>query len=322
MANVNVESVKHNRRTLWYKLETLYLFTKGDFKSIVVPHSIFAISVVFSKADLLHTAKYEFNPGRILTRIPLMIFWLWIHLLVEDISNQRLPGGIAEDTLNKPWRPIPSGRLSAEEAQQILRVLVPLALLTSTVLSSSRPSATLMTLVWLYNDLDAANAGPMQRNMLNAAGLACFGWGALTTLIGSSEAVGGNTVLICWIALTAAVVMTTIHAQDFPDVAGDKARGRKTIPLVFNEVLARATLAFLVLFWSVVCLVFWDVKSPMVWVAMLGMAGAMSLKTVLGRTLRSDKLVWRLWCYWMSFLYLLPVFSTGCVMSRANGMRE
>lgn len=296
----------------------MYLFTKGDFKSIVIPHSIFAISVVFFNAELVNTATNEFELGPIVIRIPLMVFWLWIHLLVQDISNQRLPGGVAEDKINKPWRPIPSGRISAEESQMKLRVLIPVALLTSAVLRSFGPSATFMTLIWLYNDLDAANAGPLQRNVLNAAGLACCCWGALTTLLGSSEAVGSNTVLIRWIALTAGVVMTTIQAQDFPDMAGDKARGRKSIPLVFDEGLARGALAVLVLFWSMACLGFWDVKSMVVWVAMLGIAGILSYKTVLDRTLSSDKLVWKLWCYWMTFVYLLPVFSTRSIMLTAN----
>ncbi|KAG8158130.1 hypothetical protein KVR01_011891 [Diaporthe batatas] len=308
MATANVQLAKRERRSLLFNLKTLYLFTKTDIKSIVVPHSIFAISVVFSNADVLNSGTAGSELGSILMRIPLMIWWLWIHLLAQDISNQRLPGGIAEDAINKPWRPIPSGRISADEAQQALRVVVPMALLTGAVLQSFGPSATAMTLVWLYNDLDGAGAGPLQRNVLNASGLACGCWGALATLLGSSEAVESNTVVIRWIALTAAMVVTTIQAQDFPDIAGDKARGRKSIPIVFNESLARVATAFLVLFWSVVCLAFWDVKSMKVWVAMLGIASLMSFKIVLGGTISSDKLAWKLWCYWLSFTYLLPVF--------------
>lgn len=240
-----------------------------------------------------------------------MVFWLWMNLLIEDITNQRLPDSVAEDTINKPWRPIPSGRLSGEEAQQILRTLIPVCLFTSAVLQSFEPSVTFMTLVWLYNDLDGAGTGPLQRNMLNAAALACFGWGALTTLSGSSTDVGCNSVLIYWIAITAAIVMTTIQAQDFPDMAGDKVRGRKTIPLVFNETWARGTLAGLVLFWSIVCLSFWNVTSTLAWMVVLGIAVTLSLKTTLNRTQSSDKIVWKLWCFWMTSVYFLPLFSTG-----------
>lgn len=240
-----------------------------------------------------------------------MIFWLWIHLLAEDITNQRLPDAIAEDIVNKPWRPIPSGRMSSEEARQILRALVPIAVLTSAVLKSFEPSVTFMTLNWLYNDLDVASAGPLQRNMLNAAGIACFGWGAVTTLLGVSKDVGHNAMLTHWTLLTAAVIMSTIQAQDFPDVAGDKIRGRKTIPLVFNEDWARGTLAGLILFWSTVCLVFWNVKSTIIWVALLGIGSTISYKTTLNRTKSSDEIVWKLWCYWITLVYLLPIFSTG-----------
>lgn len=275
-----------------------------------MPQSIFAISVVFSSARLVDTA-YEFNLGRTLSRIPLMVLWLWLHLLVEDISNQRLPESIAEDIVNKAWRPIPSGRLSAEEAQQILRTLIPLSLFASAVLQSFKPSVTFMTLVWLYNDLDGANTGPIQRNTLNAAGIACFGWGALTTLSGSSKDVECNSMLIYWIALTAAIVMTTIHAQDFPDVAGDKVRGRKTIPLLFNETWARGTLAGLVLFWSIVCLRFWNVNSTLAWMEVLGIGVTISLKTTLDRTQSSDEIVWRLWCFWVTSVYFLPLLSRG-----------
>lgn len=240
-----------------------------------------------------------------------MVLWLWVNLLIEDISNQRLPDAIAEDTVNKPWRPIPSGRLSGEEAQKILRTLIPVSLLTSALLQSFEPSVTFTTLVWLYNDLDGASAGPLQRNILNAAGFACFGWGAIATLSGSSKDVGCNTVLIYWIAMTAATVMTTIHAQDFPDVDGDKIRGRRTIPLVFNETWARGTLAGLVLFWSIACLRFWNVNSTLAWMAVLGMGVTISLNTTLNRTHSSDKFVWKLWCFWMTSVYFLPLFSTG-----------
>lgn len=239
-----------------------------------------------------------------------MVFWLWINLLIEDISNQRLPDAIAEDTINKPWRPIPSGRLSGEEAQEILRTLIPVSLCISVVLQSFEPSVTFMTLVWLYNDLGCGDTGPVQRNILNAVAFACFGWGAITTLLGSRD-VGSNTVLICWIAVTAAIVMTTIHAQDFPDVVGDKVRGRKTIPLLLSEAWARGSLAGLILFWSIVCLRFWNVKSTLAWMAVLGIGVTISLKTTLDRTRSSDKLVWKLWCYWITSVYLLPLLSTG-----------
>lgn len=271
---------------------------------------MFAISMAFSIFDL--TGPMETRPvaSHLAIRLPLMVFWLWLHLLVEDISNQRLPGSVAEDVVNKSWRPLPSGRISMEEAQDLLMILVPLTVVTSMALRSFTPSVTFMMLVWLYNDLDGANRGPLQRNLLNTAGLACFGWGALTTLLHTRQNLECDTLIYLWIALTAAVVMTTIHAQDFPDMAGDAARGRRTLPLVYSEGWVRGSLAALVLLWSVVCLSFWSVKLPIVWLLTLSIGGMIGLKTTIHRDRASDEVVWKLWCVWMALIYVLPMFSS------------
>ncbi|KAI2620593.1 hypothetical protein GGR54DRAFT_601611 [Hypoxylon sp. NC1633] len=99
--------------------------------------------------------------------------------------------------------------------------------------------------------------------------------------------------------LTVVVVMTTIHAQDFPDVAGDRVRGRKTIPLVYDETWTRAALAVFVIFWSIVSLSFWHVQSRIAWLSTTGVGGLLAFKTTLRREKSSDELVWRLWCSWV-----------------------
>lgn len=45
------------------------------------------------------------------------------------------------------------------------------------------------------------------------------------------------------------LILTTIHAGDFPDVVGDKAIGRQTLPIAYPH-FARITLAGLVAAWS------------------------------------------------------------------------
>lgn len=162
-----------------------------------------------------------------------------------------------------------------------------------------------MAALWLYNDLDGSSVGPWQRNALNAVGLACFGWGSASILLaGYCE---DEELLRNWILLTAAVVMTTIHAQDLPDIAGDKVRGRRTIPLVYGDSWARWSIAVLVPTWSMICLNFWQVHA-LGWMTLLFIAGTMALLVILRRDHSSDKQVWRLWCLWMSALYFLPIF--------------
>ena len=236
-----------------------------------------------------------------------MLAWIWLHLLVENISNQRLRESVLEDSVNKPWRPLPSGRVSASEAQRWLQALIPSALATSLFMGSFTPSVTLMTFIWLYNDLDGSSTGPWQRNAINAAGLACFGWGASEVLIGERARDGESTLFHYWFVLMAVVVTTTVHAQDMPDMDGDRARGRKTMPLLYSEKWARGSLATFILLWSIVCPYFWGSVTALAWIVPLGIGCAMAFFTLFSWKQPTDEMVWKLWCLWIAVIYTLPL---------------
>jgi 4-hydroxybenzoate polyprenyltransferase len=300
------------KRTIFYHLKTAFLFTKSDFKTVIFPQTVFILAFVFSQIGQTTTTLQQ-----VAWRLPQALSWIWLHLLVENISNQRLPDSVVEDAINKPWRPIPAGRLTANEADGLLRLCVPLAMAMSLVLESFEPSTALMAFIWLYNDLGGSSVGPLQRNALNAAGLSCFGWGGVSVLLGQDSGDGilnGHAKpmmpphLGTWLALLAAVITTTVHAQDFPDVEGDSARDRATLPLLYGETCSRWSLAILVVAWSFVCPAFWHVANPWVWLASVSLGCVMASLTILQRGVRTDGIVWKLWCLWMSVLYLLPLF--------------
>ncbi|RFU74505.1 prenyltransferase [Trichoderma arundinaceum] len=234
-------------------------------------------------------------------RVPLMLAWIWLNLLVEDIANQRLAGSIIEDEVNKPWRPLPSHRLTQEQARDWLIVAIAAAVGSSIFLGGYTASVTLMLFIWMYNDLDGSNSGIWIRNALNAGGLMCFSWGALATLSGGQLLPRAFT----WILVTGAIIMTTVHAQDLPDIEGDMARGRLTVPLLYGETAARVSLAAMVMFWSVVCPLFWD-ASAWGWAASTSIGSVMSVLALQKRGQQCDEVVWKLWCLWIAALYLLP----------------
>jgi 4-hydroxybenzoate polyprenyltransferase len=180
-------------------------------------------------------------------------------------------------------------------------------------MGSLQASLALIAFIWLYNDLDGSGAGPWQRNALNAAGLSCFGWGAVSVLFGGQIDALLTDVLCKWLLLLAAVIITTVHAQDFPDVEGDEACGRKTMPLLYGQAWSRYGLAVFLILWSAVCPAFWQVSSPLVWAVSLLIGGAMAALTVFRWDAYSDLIVWKLWCLWIGVLYLLPLFGHGCV---------
>lgn len=301
----------HRKRNLNFHLYTLLLFTKSDFKTVVFPQSIFAVAVALSGVAASPEARTATHVWAVLSRVPHMAFWIWVHLLLEDLANQRQPQSISEDAINKPWRPLPSGRISQTESLMLLQAGVPALALASLALSAFTPSATFMTLVWLYNDLEGSSTGPILRNVVNAAGLCCLGWGGHTVLMGKDS---GQQIhwsqdwRLYWMLTTAGAIATTVHAQDMPDMKGDRARQRKTFPLLYGERLARWTLAVLVLLWSVILPMSCNVQNPTVRFISLGVGSSISVLTTLYQHEPSDKLVWNLWCFWLAGLYLLPLF--------------
>ncbi|KAJ3555778.1 hypothetical protein NPX13_g10287 [Xylaria arbuscula] len=254
------------------------------------------------------TEPHEYTIRDIAWRTPHMLAWLWSHLLVEVISNQSLRSSIIEDAINKPWRPLPAGRLTVAEARNLTRVSVVVALALSSLLGNLLPSTTLMTLTWLYNDLDGSSAGPLMRNILNGAGLACFGWGAVGVLL--PGAIGDRRVLRDWLLFIVALVSTTVHIQDLADREGDKARGRQTAAIVFGEDWTRSSIVVMVIVWSAVCSAYWRVPPPYA-LAPLGISLIMSAVILLGRSRSSSELGLRLWCLWVTVVFLLPLLSSN-----------
>jgi hypothetical protein len=51
------------------------------------------------------------------------------------------------------------------------------------------------------------------------------------------------------VALSAGIILTTIHAQDYKDIQGDIAAGRVTLPIAY-PMLSRAVTAVLLIGWS------------------------------------------------------------------------
>lgn len=68
---------------------------------------------------------------------------------------------------------------------------------------------------------------------------------------------GLDTTATRSILCSAGVILCTIHAQDFKDMFGDAQVGRTTIPIVYPKV-ARPTLMFAIIAWSIALTVMWE----------------------------------------------------------------
>lgn len=223
-----------------FHVHTLWLFIASDIKTMVGPNIVFA--AFFARLDPTMTFQ------GFIERLPWTLTWLIINLVAFTINNQRREEAIAEDARNKPWRPLPSGRISQTTAYKLGACSIILAVFSGRFLGGgSMESLVLIFLGHLYNNTSLGTRHWLVRNILNAGGFCAFAAGALSVAL--QDAVPGTTYR--WLGFLAAVIVTTIHMQDIPDQDGDRAAGRKTFPLVFGDEVARRTIAVAMSLWSI-----------------------------------------------------------------------
>jgi 4-hydroxybenzoate polyprenyltransferase len=285
-----------------YYAYSIWLFTFNDIKTIVGPSFLFALatSPALSVFGMRNAALVD-----LLRRAPLALFWLWINLLPFTIDNQRHPDSIAEDMINKPWRTMPSKRMTPQQARNLVLVLYVLAIITSFRIGGLEQCLSLVVAGVWYNNFQGAE-GILSRHLINAFGYRCFNSGALEVVLGGRGSYSSSTSLLVWETIISGLVFTTIHTTDMYDQEGDALRNRKTIPLVIGDNLGRWSLASFLIIWSVVCPVY--IGAPLVGFAlMLGLGGLISARYLILRTIADDKKTVKLWNLFVVGIYILPL---------------
>jgi hypothetical protein len=180
-----------------YHLRTLFLFTKSDLKTVIPPvvsdvHflSSFRSTILLTGCVALFLHRQTLfaaaaAPSCSLSRLPHALLWLWVHTLQSGLANQTLPRSLAEDLLNHPDRPLPTGRISLHTARTLRWMMIPICLGLSAVYGPRTMLASLCGSLYLlvYDDGGGARAHWLVRNTLNAIGY------------GIAEA--GTTLVIC-----------------------------------------------------------------------------------------------------------------------------
>jgi 4-hydroxybenzoate polyprenyltransferase len=276
--------------------------------TFIVPNTCFGIFGALA-GPLLTTSD---NPSVKFTlfRVLFVVFYNWSNVLVFELANQRGPDSVLEDSINKPNRPIPSGRVTALKASRLLLCSLPTFLAFNWLLGVWRETALLFILTWMYNDLHGGEENFVIRNFIIATAFGLYNYGSLQVTIGPLASI--TSLGTAWVILISCVIFTTMQIQDLCDQAGDKAKGRSTAPLMMGDKPARWTVAIAIAIWSQVCPVFLG----------LGVLGHI-LPSALGvdiirrlfmlKDAAADRKSWELWAGWMAILYFLPVLQQGPV---------
>ena len=296
---------EHTLRLL-FSVRTLWLFTVSDHKTFVLPQTAFGVLGALSGPLL--TTDPKPNLSAIIFRIPHVLLWTWLNTLVFTLANQRLPGAVAEDKLNKPWRPLASGRISTSQARRLLLCVIPLSLVgIFFCLGALEETMLLYCLTWMYNDLGGAEEHFFIRNLTIAAAYALYANGALRVACKHKDSTF-TWRTHAWEFMISGVILTTMQVQDLKDQEGDRARDRLTAPLVIGDASTRWTIAFPTLIFSIACPAFWGLNlSTSTGIVPVVFGTVIAVRVIWFRSQSADRATWKLWSYWLITLYALPL---------------
>ena len=294
------QQLKHFKAS--YHLYSIWLFTYSDLKTTVGPKSTFGIiGALCASSFNISPVK---PPASIIQRAPLVVLWTWSNLLPFAIDNQRQPAAIDEDGINKPWRPIPSKRLSPRHAKQLMLACYTMVIGISLLVGGFKQCVALVALGHWYNDLKGADSNCIVRNFINACGFVCYSAGAMEVALGFP--LPAQSGLVAWFVFIGLVVFTTVQTQDIYDQAGDAIRGRKTVPLVIGDGSSRWSVAAPMVIWCWLVPLFWD-SSIQGYTAPVIIGLTVVYRTLTKRSVDDDKVTFRLWNLWLVTLYCLPL---------------
>ncbi|KAI0010717.1 UbiA prenyltransferase family-domain-containing protein [Xylariaceae sp. FL0662B] len=285
-----------------YHMHTAYLFSCNNLKDIV------CMGYLFGALNATIADRFMMGPALTITQIlkssPSMLLWSWSNLLIFNLHNQRHAHAISEDAVNKPWRPLPSGRLTIHQATRTMYCMYPVILIVSSMVGGLVPCLLEAVFCLWYNEW-GGSSDPFLKNILNGFGFACFYSGPLEIVTGRSVFAGEGRAAI-WVGILAITITASSHLQDFRDMEGDRAVGRRTVPLVIGDMNARLLCILAVALSNGAACSFWEVswrESALAWAAGLTIGGNL----VLDKSIKGDVFTWKLFPLWVLGLFLLPI---------------
>ncbi|KAG7091430.1 hypothetical protein E1B28_010466 [Marasmius oreades] len=282
------------QRDAVYFLHTLFLFTRSDWKTMMFPVSTFAVVA---------------GPISSFERYLTLLLWIWTTLLQFNCANQAYSGH--EDRINKPWRPVPAGRITSENTMRLRWIMFAINVAFSYSMGQSVLYTTLFLTIaeYLYNDMKFSE-NPFLKNMCNVFGYGGFELGA--TLIASPH-FELDDIAIHALILSCALIFTTIHAQDFPDCEGDRQAGRKTLPILFPEG-ARVYISAILVAWSIALAWYWNIG--LVCSGAFTAAGTfIAWRFFVKRDLASDESTYLIYNGWLLTAVTLPINQRLSILS-------
>lgn len=191
-------------------LSMAHLITESNIKAFVTPTVLAGMLAVGSGGVTTDIPTWL----DVATALPKVALYIWLWDLYFDCSNQKDPGSIEEDRLNKPWRAIPSGRLSVEAAERwyvCSAIIMPAA--AALWLGGLPEAIAFMLETWAYDRLGGGSTW-WGRCIINPLFFSTGQLGAIRVAAGTWTTV--NQVGFEWCALRKITSPSSLSSFSFP----------------------------------------------------------------------------------------------------------
>jgi 4-hydroxybenzoate polyprenyltransferase len=265
-------------------------FINHDRWTTIIPASLFVL------AAAVHSSA---APAVVVIRVILGLLYFYLYIYGFTLTNQI--AGVAEDRINKPFRPLVAGYCTRRAALQRAGVVL----------------VAFPVLGWALGVVGWAILWEAVFLLHNCAGLArnwvtkdlIMGIGVFSQLAAAWQMVTPLTApVLRWVITLAVAITLLIPLQDLRDVRGDLAVGRRTFPVCVGERAARAYLAvgFIMLPVAVHVLLFRPSQAHWVAWPVDGLLAVLNLtvavRVLLLRTPEQDHKTYRMFELWYSIL--------------------
>lgn len=273
-----------------------WLFIKRDIGTSTIPGLIFIVAAWYSQETHdtdLHSALAQ------------GVLYFFLYAYTFCVPNQMV--GIEEDRIDKPYRPLCRGLVTYRGAKN--RWIGSMVLFS---IMGWHLGVFEWTLLWqvcilLLNFGGLGQEWPTRHFTIGLGQMAQMGaaWQMLAPV---------TPVVWSWMLLVATVSMPLVGLQDLPDMAGDRATGQNTFPVVFGETKSRGMLcvSFLLLpiliHFGLLLPVGLSVKVILLDLGQTIISWIVALRIILYDTPEGDRRTYILFLYWYSFLLASAIF--------------
>lgn len=207
--------------TVTSELKIIWNFINNDIKDTIAPSLIaFFTSWFFCDNELRHLPSHLVNS----------LIYAILYILTFCMLNQ--VNSVEEDSINKPYRPLPSGLLTKRQTWNRIIIYSALFLIYAAALHIFWISVAWQAVTYFLNLLGGSNHW-VTKNLVGMTVGTFLLLAAQWEIASPGEGVNGNVILYWgFISLWAGFALPI---QDFRDIDGDRQMGRKTLPLAVGD---------------------------------------------------------------------------------------